>query len=154
MSLGRCCSETKIRSCAGRLCDYRGQPPLLQTRRRDWTGKCLNHLEKNTNYNSTWFKLPAPEGEDPPVGNWLYGRIENRFGFLLAQYVDSTHGDNIPPIRYESSMERVIGNHATCWKLRFFPGRACEILWRWSPILERKIHNARLRNQVLPKTER
>uniref|UniRef100_A0A1I7T3H3 PAX-interacting protein 1 n=1 Tax=Caenorhabditis tropicalis TaxID=1561998 RepID=A0A1I7T3H3_9PELO len=50
--------------------------------------------------------LPAPEGETPPVGNWLYGRIENRFGFLLAQYVDSSDGDAIPPIRYENSAER------------------------------------------------
>ncbi|CAI2356602.1 unnamed protein product [Caenorhabditis sp. 36 PRJEB53466] len=50
--------------------------------------------------------LPAPEGDTPPVGNWLYGRIENRFGFLLAQYVDSTHGDNIPPLRFESSVDR------------------------------------------------
>ncbi|CAL2049495.1 unnamed protein product [Caenorhabditis brenneri] len=50
--------------------------------------------------------LPVPEAETPPVGNWLYGRIENRFGFLLAQYVDSANGDTVSPIRYENSAER------------------------------------------------
>ncbi|ULT80880.1 hypothetical protein L3Y34_011038 [Caenorhabditis briggsae] len=51
--------------------------------------------------------LPSPESETPPVGNWMYGRIENRFGYLLAQYVDSAAaGDNIPPIRSENSAER------------------------------------------------
>ncbi|UMM40185.1 hypothetical protein L5515_016916 [Caenorhabditis briggsae] len=51
--------------------------------------------------------LPSPESEMPPVGNWMYGRIENRFGYLLAQYVDSAAaGDNIPPIRSENSAER------------------------------------------------
>eukprot|EP00081_Caenorhabditis_elegans_P009581 NP_001294790.1 Heavy chain, Unconventional Myosin [Caenorhabditis elegans] len=50
--------------------------------------------------------LQEPEGETPPVGNWLYGKIENRFGFLLAQYVDSTDGDNVPPIRHETSEDR------------------------------------------------
>uniref|UniRef100_A0A8R1HLW9 Uncharacterized protein n=1 Tax=Caenorhabditis japonica TaxID=281687 RepID=A0A8R1HLW9_CAEJA len=50
--------------------------------------------------------LQKPEGDSPPVGNWLYGRIDNRFGYLLAQYVDTTNGDNIPTIRYESGLEK------------------------------------------------
>ncbi|CAD6189023.1 unnamed protein product [Caenorhabditis auriculariae] len=50
--------------------------------------------------------LPAPEGDAPPIGNWLYGRIGNQFGYLLPRYVDSNFSEDIPPLRFESSDER------------------------------------------------
>ncbi|CAI5456126.1 unnamed protein product [Caenorhabditis angaria] len=47
--------------------------------------------------------LPSPEGEFPPSGDWLYGRIENRFGYLLLQYIDSNYSDNVQPLRFENN---------------------------------------------------
>ncbi|CAB3401132.1 unnamed protein product [Caenorhabditis bovis] len=50
--------------------------------------------------------LAAPDGEIPPVGDWLYGKIGNRFGYLLRQYIESNSNETIPPLRFDSNFDR------------------------------------------------